>query len=120
MVIVLVLFSVYPTIVDVFVEVTGRLWNGVSTVGMYGSQWGYSIVNFILMYIIGAYLRFEGLEIKKWNMGKIIALWVILIFTMTVWARINDYTGYAVERSAWEYCNPLVIASAVLVFLFKI
>lgn len=43
----LVLFSVYPTYVDVFSEITGREWNGLSTVGMYGSQWGYSFTNYI-------------------------------------------------------------------------
>lgn len=51
------IFSVYPTLVDFAQEIAGNEINGLSSVGMYGSQWGYSIVNFILMYIIGAYIR---------------------------------------------------------------
>lgn len=113
----LVLFSVYPTLVDVLSEITGREWNGLSTIGMYGSQWGYSIINFILMYMVGAYLRLSDTDIKKWNTAKIAAVWLAVVIVMTVWARINDYIGYDTERSAWEYCNPLVIASAVLTFL---
>ena len=52
-----ILFLVYPTIVEVFSQITGRDWNGLSTIGMYGSQWGYQIVNFILMYFVGMFIR---------------------------------------------------------------
>ena len=54
------LFSVYPTLVDIFRELTGKEWNGLSSIGMYGSQWGYSVVNFLLMYILGAYIKIQG------------------------------------------------------------
>lgn len=50
------IFSVWPTIVDLSGEILGKEWIGLSSVGMYGSEWGYSIVNFLLVYIIGAYL----------------------------------------------------------------
>ena len=33
---------------------------------------------------------------------------------------MNDYTGFSTERSAWEYCNPLMILQAIYIFkLFK-
>lgn len=56
-------FSVYPIAVDLLQEKVGREFTGLSSIGMYGSQWGYSIVNFALMYIIGAYLRNSQKEI---------------------------------------------------------
>ena len=55
MVILIFLFSIYPTCVDVLGEITRKEYVGLSSIGMYGSQWGYSIINFSLMYIIGAY-----------------------------------------------------------------
>ena len=51
------LFSVYPTLVDILCVVTHKEFLGLSSIGMYGSQWGYTIVNFSVMYVIGAYLR---------------------------------------------------------------
>ncbi len=37
---------------------------------------------------------------------------------LTVWAFVNDYTGFFTERSAWEYCNPLLIVETVLIFMW--
>lgn len=108
------LFSVYPTMVDMLEEVSHKEYMGLSSVGAYGSQWGYSIVNFSVMYMIGAYLR------KRPQMGKdrqkhIISFFVAA-FILTIWAVINDKIGFFTERSAWEYCNPLVIFMAVEAF----
>lgn len=114
------LFSIYPTLIDVIGELRGAELFGLSSVGMYGSQWGYSIVNFVLMYLIGAYLKREKGMLQNWSTGKLIAGLVTCIILMMIWARINDKIGFFTERSAWEYCNPLVIAEAVFVFyLFK-
>lgn len=111
----LILFSVWPTIVDVLQEVIKKEIRGLSTIGAYGSQWGYSIINFSLMYIIGAWIRnkkdTEGK--KKCCMLSIVGAVCVLV----VWACINDRIGYGVERSAWEYCNPVVVFIAVEVFL---
>ena len=53
----LLIFSVYQTGVDVFQEIVGRQIMGLSPIGAWGGQQGFNIVNFCLMYIIGAYLR---------------------------------------------------------------
>ncbi len=42
-----VLFSVWPTIVDVICQLTGSELRGLSTLGMYGSERGYTIMQFI-------------------------------------------------------------------------
>jgi len=109
----LLLFSVYPTFVDVLGEFTHKEYIGLSSVGMYGSQWGYSIINFSLMYIIGAYLRMYP---DKNNIAKNIARIYFGVVVLTIWAFVNNKTGFATERSAWEYCNPLVIFMAVEIF----
>ena len=60
--VVFAIFSIYPTVVDVLSEIIGHEIHGLSSVGMYGSQWGYSIVNFVLMYLIGAYIKRANIE----------------------------------------------------------
>lgn len=113
----ILLFSVYPTIVDVLIEVTKDSFNGLSSIGMYGSQYGYSIVNFTLCYCEGAYIRFESEDISKVNTSKLVAGLLACVAAMTIWSVINDSIGYFTEKTAWEYCNPLVIMSAVCAFL---
>lgn len=111
------LFSVYPTIVDVLIEVTKHNFNGLSSIGMYGSQYGYSIVNFIMCYCIGAYIRFESERISKVSNGILVGGLLSCVAIMTLWSAINDKIGYFTEKTAWEYCNPLVIVVAICAFL---
>ena len=113
----ILLFSVYPTVVDVVIEVTKRNFYGLSSIGMYGSQYGYSIVNFTLCYCIGAYIRFESGNFSKLKTRTLVGGLLSCVAIMTVWSAINDGIGYFTEKTAWEYCNPMVIATAICVFL---
>lgn len=111
------LFSIWPTIVDVLSEITKKNWGGLNTIGLYGSQWGYSIVNFLLMYIIGALLKFSDTDNKKKDKKRIISLIIICALSLVLWEIVNIKFG---GKSAWSYCNPLVILEAVLWFeLFR-
>ena len=113
----LFMFSVIPTFVDILGEIAGKPIVGLSTVGMYGSQWGYSIVNFSLMYLFGAYIKKdENLFscIKNW---QLILMFIFSCLLLVLWARINDVTGYFTERTAWEYCNPIVIIMGIIIFV---
>lgn len=108
LVICMVLFSIWPTSVDVFDKITGTVHDGLSTIGAYGSQRGYTIVQFVLMYIIGAFLN--RIHWKKIHNG---IKWGVLFgngLLITVWSLVDNST-------AWEYCNPLIIVQAVVVFL---
>lgn len=113
----MVLFSAIPTMVDVFGEVRGDQFIGLSTVGMYGSQWGYSVVNFTLMYLIGTYLRKGQSRLLEWKNWKLIICLIVNVLVLVLWARINDKTGFFTERSSWEYCNPLIIFEAVIIYV---
>lgn len=108
------LFSVYPTVVDVSAEVIGSEWVGLSTIGAYGSQYGYQIVNFILMYMIGAYLRNCSINCRKSHLTLFL---IVDVLFLGLWAALNDKIGFFTERSAWEYCNPLLIFEAASLFL---
>ena len=49
--------------VDILGKISGNEILGLSSLGMYGSQRGYTIINFILCYIIGA--EINNIDIKK-------------------------------------------------------
>lgn len=117
MTITICIFAVYPTLVDVLGELRGGEFIGLSTVGMYGSQWGYSAVNFLLMYLIGSYMKRGAPKISGWPVNKLLISLAASITIMVIWARINDKIGFFTERSAWEYCNPVLIFEAVVIFV---
>ena len=52
----------------------------------------------------------------EWRSRKLFLFLGICILICVVWARVNDKTGFYTERSAWEYCNPVVIGEAILLF----
>lgn len=104
------LFSLWPVITESMDALMWEEFYGVSTISLSGSGKGYSIVNFVLMYLIGAYLRLTDLSIKKRYSS---ALFVLTGLVLSVWGYGTDITGMA-----RAYCNPLVIAQAVTAFLF--
>ena len=81
-------------------------YNGLSPIGEYGSQNGYTIVNFGLIYFIGAYIQKNQISFTKSKSLKIFVISVLLILLMSL------VSGYA-----FSYNNPLVIISAVSIFL---
>ena len=114
----LLLFSVWPTIVDFSGEVFNIEWFGFSTIGAWGNQQGFNIVNFVLLYLVGAYIRLRNVQVQNWRrwVGGV-ALLICVIFA---WSVGNEYLSLFGLRSAWVYHNPLVIAMAALLFiLFK-
>ncbi|MBR6968592.1 MAG: acyltransferase [Ruminococcus sp.] len=113
----MIVFSLEPTVVDMLNEIRGETFHGLSTVGAYGSQWGYSAVNFILMYIIGAYLRYNEDKIKSFPKWKAGLGFIAFVAADTVWSLVNEHFTIYDARSAYEYCNPLVIGGTVLIFV---
>ena len=104
-----VLFSVWPTVLDVVLEMTGRHFNGMYTTNTGGSQYGYSLINFALMYLLGSYLR--RFEVgKKCRSAHLIAGLAACIGVLYVWQLCNAQT-------ARSYANPFVIAARVVTFL---
>lgn len=109
-----IICSLWPYGVDLLEAFSGYNFDGLSSVGMYGSQFGYCIVHFVFMYCVGAWLRrFEG-ENK---------LWKDCLGLLTHWLFLFVFSYYLVThkmdmRYAFSYSSPMVIACAV--FLFRI
>lgn len=112
------LFSIYPAVIELFSEITGTSISGLSTIGMYGSQYGYTIINFALMYIIGAYIKINDIKLK----GKIknTLLYLLCAIGLLSWYYLGYFCSKDTSGSALAYFNPLCIYEAVLLFmLFK-
>lgn len=120
LVILLLLFSVEPTCVDLLNEFLGSEQMGLSMIGLYGSEWGYSIINFALLYLIGAYLKLHEVPLDRVPLWKLLGGYLLFMGIDTVWSLANEHMVRYEARSAYSYCNPLVICGAVLLFaLFR-
>lgn len=101
------LFAIWPTLVDMLETVSGEKLQGLSTIGQQGSEFGYTIVTFVLMYFIGAYIGKYGLNIGT---GYLIFALAMCVLTLYVWMHWDVPT-------ATEYCNPIIICEAAVIFL---
>lgn len=100
-----VLFSLWPTVLDTIYFITDNHYNGLYPTNSAGSQYGYSLLNFILMYLLGGYLRRVGAGKRSTN-GIGILVCISLLLLWQLWH----------PTVARAYCNPLVILLAVFVF----
>ncbi len=105
----LALFSLWPTVLDVFSEVAGKWYSGMYPAGTAGSQYGYNMVHFVTMYLLGAYLRKNEGKVATISAKKQTVAMVICVAVLTLLQTVCPMT-------ARSYCNPLVIAMAVLIF----
>lgn len=114
LIILFIIFSIYPTMIDLLGEILNKEFIGLSTIGAYGSQYGYTIVNFVLMYLIGGYIYKSNYIGER---KKLVIYFILNLIMIICWSCINNIVGFKQERSAWEYCNPFVIIEAILVFM---
>lgn len=113
----LLIFSLWPTLADLIVENTHQEWFGLSTIGAWGSQSGHNIVNFVLLYCLGAYIRIgeiDKMPISSFNLIMSVGCCLMLSFC---WAWFSSHDAGSMGRSAWAYHNPLTIMMAVLMFV---
>ncbi len=106
----ILLFSVWPILADLAGALRGTQFMGLNPVSAYGDDWGYTLVNFVLMYVIGAYLRLAEIRVKK---RYTFPIFLVLTTLLAITGKLDPGHGIA-----WSYCNPLVIAQAVTIFLF--
>ena len=112
-VILFLVFSVYPSLIDIIEEETGKQIIGISPIGRLGSQNGYNIVNFFLIYCIGALINAEKVKTFVENHKYLPRIAVVVcVLSIFVW---NQFS-----HSAVNYHNPFLIIlalSTVLTFM---
>lgn len=117
LIVILSIFSLYPTMVDFSQEILDMEWFGLNSIAAWGDQQGFNIVNFSLLYCVGAYIRnndFPEIFKKRKNLIGII---VVLVCLISFWAYINTFFSHHGMRSAWVYHNPFVILLTIAFFL---
>lgn len=114
---VIVIFSFLSSVSTIFSEFTGSTWMGINTIGAWGSQQGFNIVNFSLLYIIGAYIRLSGIPAFLSTKAKQVVVIIICITVTYLFAEFEEYLSITSMRFAWVYDNPLIILTAVCLFL---
>lgn len=108
----LLLFSVEPTLVDIIEGLVGKNIIGISTIGAYGAEWGYTIITFLLMYLTGAYY---GRYKVQWSKVKSLGISCGVVMLLTIWKLCEIRIGRSI--GAEHYQNPLIILEAVAIFM---
>ena len=101
----LLLFSIYSFGIDLLERSVNT--SQLSSIGMYGSQSGYTIVNFVLVYLIGAYIRLAEPKIPVRGAALGYILCVALVYACSV-------KGITQVQN---YNSPLVILMAAFALI---
>lgn len=118
-IILLILFSFYPTLIDSYQIVMQHEYMGISPVGAWGQQHGYTIVNFLLCYCLGAWYRLN----TKWNpnISRVVTGVIVSVLLIYLWYKIENryflHTASLVEYNAFSYSNPFVLLISFLALL---
>lgn len=99
-------FSIYSYFIDCFANLFGETYFALSPIGLLGSAYGTNIVNFILVYAIGGYLKLN-------NVNKSFAKSLFTMVGLLLGLMLLSNFG----AGAFYYNNPLVIGIAVELFL---
>ena len=110
-------FSIWPFTLDLIKEFTPYNLDSSNTIGHFGSQGGQTIISFIFIYMIGAYLRLYEIPnkihcVKTW----FIVFICILIFQYPMIC-FESIKNIPIEgRAILAYHNPLVILESIVIF----
>ena len=107
----IIIFCCWNTIGNEFENIVGKSFMGLSTVGAWGSQQGFNIVNFIVLYLVGTYLKINDVKISFRKIKLLLILEIVLIG----WSILEKI--YLPYRIAWYYDNPIIVVNAAIIFL---
>lgn len=117
-----ILISLYPFIIDCFNHITsywGKNIYDLSTISREGALNGYTLANFVLMYIIGCYMSYSRNVIK--NIKKRQALFTFFVSTLIIFifTFINIEDAF-VPGLSLSYGNPLVIIQSISIVIIQL
>lgn len=110
---IILLFLMEPTLAEIIEGLKGTTIYGISTIGILGAEWGYTIVTFVCLYFIAAYIRLYGpFWRNKWNL----AIWSVSLCILFVWKLVELKIGNSI--GAEHYMNPVLVINSLTVFEF--
>lgn len=104
-------FSIWPSGIDLLGKVFDFSSKALTPISSTSSGDGYTLVNFILIYSLGAYFRLhenKAPSVKKSVCGLLWYFGITVINTL--------YAAYSPGRAA-AYCNPLVVLQTAALFV---
>lgn len=102
-------FVLWENIWDLVSEILSSNIVGISFVGAWGNQAGYTIINFSLLYLYGAYIRKYGLLSYKKRSFYFIGFCIMSCIIFLGSLKFNVF---------WNYNNVFVIIQAICLFMF--
>ena len=109
---ILIVFSFYTFMTDALEAISRTSFAGINSIGLYGDQQGYTIINFMLVFIVGVYLRITNVQ---YNLKNSIVLY--MVSTMLIFFAALVSVRYSFAQISYNYNNPLVIFQAVGLFM---
>ena len=106
------IFSLEPWLINLLENITGCLFNGLSFCGISGSQSGYDFVNFLLMYILGASLKFFS---ENGGEKKSTFVYLGINFICSLVILLLDYLDIP---CVYDYEMPILVINALFIFKF--
>ncbi len=106
--IILFLFSIFPTILDFTSNYIPQINSqGRSFISLNGNGGGYTFVNFVMLYYIGAFIKINNISLS-----------FIKAFILYITSSIIIFIGTIINRKyAFDYCNFFLITQASFLFL---
>lgn len=108
------IFILWPFFVSLMESYSDLKLAGLSTIGIEGDMGGYTIINFMGMYLIGATIRKSGYRLRSaYCLGGLLSCWAAI----TIWKLFED--THNITSISLDYNNPLIVLSSLLsVLLF--
>ncbi len=106
-----VLFSIWPTVLSLISSNTGISLNDLSIVTSSGVDSGYSFINYLILFCIGLCIKKDKVDIAH-PLICLFPIYLLHVFWFAI--TLSNQKGYGIPLS---YCNPIVILEVVFVFL---
>lgn len=106
------LFSVWSTASNIMASVYEMDWVGIYSISMNGTDGGFSIVNFVLLYIVGGYIR----KNCKIILGIRKIYYIIGFFGIATLNAAIKLTGARISDVLLGYDSVMIIVQAVCLF----
>lgn len=110
-------FSLWPFILDIIKEFSSYNLDSSNTIGHFGSQSGQTIINFIFIYMIGAYIRIYNILPKILNIKFLILIILTVFVILYPMICLESVMKIDLEKRAFlAYHNPIVIIESIAFF----
>ncbi len=110
------IISIQPFIVDMLEQFSGIKFSGLSFIGIEGDSNGYTLINFILIYMLGGIIRRrEDIITEKYSKCRYLLFYIIGSLLLTCCVYIIFYKK--IHLDVLGYNNPILIMNSIMLFL---